>query len=94
MKRTTIYLDPDLEFRLKLEARKSNKPVAELIREAVREKLAKQHRQPPPGAGVFDSGYTDTAERAEELLAEGFGLDSLAPDQREAFLQKSRLSRD
>jgi AbrB family looped-hinge helix DNA binding protein len=30
----------------------------------------------PPGAGAFDSGYTDTADRAEELLGElGFGED-------------------
>ncbi len=28
----------------------------------------------PPGAGAFDSGHTDTAERAEEILGElGFG---------------------
>ncbi len=30
----------------------------------------------PPGAGAFDSGHTDTADRAEELLDElGFGED-------------------
>lgn len=28
-----------------------------------------------PGAGAFDSGRRDTAERAEEILAEGFGED-------------------
>ena len=28
----------------------------------------------PPGAGAFDSGHTDTAARAEEVLGElGFG---------------------
>ncbi|HTG35312.1 MAG TPA: AbrB/MazE/SpoVT family DNA-binding domain-containing protein [Thermoanaerobaculia bacterium] len=33
-------------------------------------------RKLPPGAGAFDSGYTDTAERAEEVLGElGFGKD-------------------
>jgi hypothetical protein len=32
----------------------------------------------PPGAGAFDSGFTDTAERSEELLGElGFGEDFL-----------------
>lgn len=33
-------------------------------------------RRLPPGAGAFDSGYTDTAERSEDLLDElGFGED-------------------
>ena len=33
-------------------------------------------RKIPPGAGEFDSGHTDTASRAEELLGElGFGRD-------------------
>jgi bifunctional DNA-binding transcriptional regulator/antitoxin component of YhaV-PrlF toxin-antitoxin module len=31
-------------------------------------------RKLPPGAGAFDSGYSDTAERNEEVLGElGFG---------------------
>lgn len=31
--------------------------------------------QPPAGAGAFESGHSDTAERAEELLGElGFGV--------------------
>jgi hypothetical protein len=29
-----------------------------------------QARKVPPGAGAFDSGHTDTADRAEELLRE------------------------
>lgn len=70
MKRTTIYLDPEL----KLEARRSKKPVAEIIREAVRDKLHKNPPRLPAGAGAFDSGYTDGAERFEEILGElGFG---------------------
>jgi predicted DNA-binding antitoxin AbrB/MazE fold protein len=33
-------------------------------------------RKVPPGAGAFDSGHTDTAERAEVLLEElAFGED-------------------
>lgn len=27
-------------------------------------------RRMPPGAGAFDSGYTDTADRADEILGE------------------------
>ncbi|PZA08193.1 MULTISPECIES: CopG family transcriptional regulator [unclassified Meiothermus] len=85
MKRTTIYLDPDLEIRLKLEAQRRKKPMAEIIRELLRKELGKQPRPRSRYAGAFDSGHTDTAERAEELLAEGLGLDSLSPEQVEAL---------
>ncbi|MFY9820675.1 MAG: SH3 domain-containing protein [Thermoanaerobaculia bacterium] len=38
----------------------------------------KRQAKLPPGAGAFDSGHTDTAERSEELLGElGFGEDGL-----------------
>ena len=76
MKRTTIYLEPDLEIRLKLEAMRNKKPMSEVIREALRAYLESRPRHLPPGLGAFDSGQTDTAERAEELLAESdFGKD-------------------
>lgn len=76
MKRTTIYLDPELEVLLKLEATRRNQPMAELVREALRAHLAERRAGPPPGAGAFDSGHDDTAERFEEILGEvGFGED-------------------
>jgi hypothetical protein len=67
MKRTTIYLEPELELLLKLETQRRKKPMAELIREALRSYLQRP-QQLPPGAGAFSSGRKDTAERAEELL--------------------------
>lgn len=74
MKRTTIYLEPDLEAMLKAESLRRKQPMAELIREAVREYLLRRRAAPPPGAGAFASGAGDTAERSEEVLAEtGFG---------------------
>ena len=74
MKRTTIYLDPELEIQLKLEALRQKRPMAEVIREALREQLRKNVRPRSSYGGAFDSGHTDTAERAEELLGElGFG---------------------
>ena len=74
MKRTTVYLDPEIEVQLQLEAIQRKKPMAEIIREALREYLAQKPRKLPPGAGEFDSGFTDTAERVDEVLAEsGFG---------------------
>ena len=76
MKRTTIFLEPDLEILLKLEARREKKPVAQVIREALRNHLQERPAKMPPGAGAFDSGRTDTAERAEDLLNKtGFGED-------------------
>ena len=70
MKRTTIYLDPEVEVLLKLEAIRRGEPMAELIRAALRAYLGGRPSELPPGAGAFDSGTSDTAERAEELLEE------------------------
>ncbi len=74
MKRTTIYLAPELEVLLKLEVMRQGRPMAEIVREAVEAYVTREPRRVPPGAGAFDSGRTDTAERAEDLLADaGFG---------------------
>lgn len=68
MRRTTIYLEPDLEVLAKLEAMRSSRSMAEVLREALRSYLSTRQPQVPPGAGAFDSGETQTAEHAEEVL--------------------------
>lgn len=74
MKRTTIYFEPELEALLKAETIRRQRPMAELIREAVRAYILRSSPVPPPGAGEFASGAPDTAERSEEILATtGFG---------------------
>lgn len=74
MKRTTIYLDPELEVLLKLEMLRQKRPMAELVREAVQAYVTRERREPPPGAGAFSSGRADTAERVDDVLARtGFG---------------------
>ncbi len=74
MKRTTIYFDPELEALLKAETLRRNQPMAELVREAVREYIIRHRPDSPPGAGEFASGRSDTADRCEEVLtATGFG---------------------
>lgn len=74
MKRTTIYLDPDLEVRLKTETQRRGQPMAEFVREAVEAYLSNGPAPGPPGAGAFASGHDDTAERADAILGEtGFG---------------------
>ena len=75
MKRTTIYLEPELEVLLKLEVQRQKRPMAEIVREAVQAYVTREPRKAPPGAGAFASGRSDTAERAEDTLAEtGFGV--------------------
>ena len=76
MKRTTIYLEPELEVRLKMEGLRRKQPMAVLVREAVEAYLSRDPVEGPPGGGGFASGHRDTADRAEELLdATGFGGD-------------------
>ena len=75
MKRTTLYLDPELEVLLKLEMLRQKRPMAEIVREAIHAYVTRKPRRVPPGAGVFASGRADTSERAEAILTEtGFGL--------------------
>src|SRR5262245_49184412 len=74
MKRTTIYLAPELEVLLKSEMLRQNRPMAEIVREAVEAYVTREPRKPPPGAGAFASGHDDTAGRADEVLEEtGYG---------------------
>lgn len=76
MKRTTIYLDADLDARLKLESARQRRPMAELIRDAIRDKLDSSAPTMSPHAGRFASGRGDVSARAEEILEEtDFGLD-------------------
>jgi len=74
MRRTTIYLDSDLDVEVKLEAMRTGRSSVEVIREALRAYLEQRRPGLPPGAGEFHSGHTDTSERVDEILEEtGFG---------------------
>ncbi len=68
MKRTTIYLEPELDARLKREARRQRRPVAELIREAAWRVVGDTPTRQPPGAGGFASGQRDTASDTRAAL--------------------------
>lgn len=77
MKRTTIYLDPEVEVLLRLEGLRQKRPMADIVREAIHAYVTREPRQAPPGAGAMASGRADTADRAEEILAgTGFGAPS------------------
>jgi len=76
MRRTTIYLEPDLELQLKRETRRQNRPMAELIREAIRGYLGANSARMPPGGGRFASGRSNTASDVDAALAKsGTGTD-------------------
>lgn len=80
MKRTTVYFEPELEVRLKMEGLRRKQPMAEIVREAVEAYLSQEPAAGPPGAGGFASGRADTADRAETLLVEtGFGTGAQPP---------------
>ena len=75
MKRTTIKLPDELDARLRHEAERRGITISELTRQAI-----ESHLGGPPArrkllcAASFSSGYTDTAARIDEILAEtGFG---------------------
>lgn len=80
MRRTTVYLEPELEVLLKLATQREKRSMADLIREAVRTYVTREPRTGPPGAGEFASGRADTAERVDEVLAKtGFGVRATPP---------------
>ncbi|MGN6694137.1 MAG: CopG family transcriptional regulator [Aquihabitans sp.] len=73
MKRTTIKLSDELDARLRHEAERRGITISELTREAIEAHLRPTSRRTFLSAAAGDSGYTDTAARIDELLAEGFG---------------------
>lgn len=69
MKRTTISLSDELASAAEREARRRRVSVAEVARTALAEHLGLiGTRRRLPFAGIVDSGQTDTAARAEEIL--------------------------
>lgn len=73
MRRTTVFLDDLLIKRLKQRARAERRSVAAVVREALTAYLAPQRSSGariPSVAGAFESSFTDTTERAEELLGQ------------------------
>ncbi len=69
MKRTTISLEEPTLKRLRLVAAERDTSIAELIREAIDEKLATL-RPKPRSLGSGSSGFADTSELAGEQRPE------------------------
>jgi predicted transcriptional regulator len=71
MKRTTLFIDPQLERELQALARRDGRPMAALVREAVAQYVAAARRERPARlsfAAAGRSGRADIADRHEELL--------------------------
>jgi predicted transcriptional regulator len=72
MVKTTVYLDDEIVAALRGMAKRSAKPQAQLIRDALYAYAKKDHAPPlPAGMGMFDSGHRDTSSQRKELLKEG-----------------------
>jgi predicted transcriptional regulator len=73
MTKTTVYLDADLAVTLRQLATSEGRAQAELIREALAEYARRRKRPAIPGIGEFDSGHTDTSQKAELILRRAAG---------------------
>ena len=73
MKKTSIYIEPEVDVALARRAAAEGTTKAELIRQAPRDAAEGSLRVKPRARGVF-AGPTDLAARADEHLADsGFG---------------------
>lgn len=73
MKKTSIYIESDVDVALARRAAAEGTTKAELIRQALRNSVSGSLRVKPRARGVF-AGPPDLAARADEQLAEsGFG---------------------
>ena len=73
MRKTSIYIDPDVDAALARRAAAEGTTKAELIRRALREAASSALRVRPRARGVF-AGPSDLAARTDEHLAQsGFG---------------------
>jgi Ribbon-helix-helix protein, copG family len=74
LKKTSIYLDEDLDHSLARRAAEEGITKAELIRRNLEGLVAKPKRPKPKAVGLVDGGPTDVARNVDKYLAEtGFG---------------------
>ena len=73
MRKTTIYLDEADDALLTEEAGRRGMSRTELIREAIRRMLGTDAVTPRRPRPLGRSGHSDTSERVDEVLSEGFG---------------------
>jgi hypothetical protein len=75
LKKTSIYLEEELDGRLAQRAAEEGISKAEFIRRTLSGAVAPP-RRPKPSIGIFDSGKGDISANVDRYLAEtGFGED-------------------
>ena len=74
IRRTTVYLPDELKAALERTAAAQGKSEAEIVRSALAAATV-EHAYPKPRLPLFDSGDATLAERVDEELAAGFGVD-------------------
>ncbi|MDP8978232.1 MAG: ribbon-helix-helix domain-containing protein [Actinomycetota bacterium] len=74
MVKTTVYLPEALKHALGRVATTEGRSEAEIIRDAIRERVGRPRRR-APRLPLIDAGFGDpaAARRVDELLGEGFG---------------------
>ena len=76
MKKTSLYLDPDLDEALARRAADEGLTKAEFIRRTLAAAMQRPKRPKPQGVGMIDDGPPDVAANLERYLGElGFGED-------------------
>ena len=73
MKKTTIYLDEEVDLLLRRVAARRGSSRTELIRTAIRELLMAESGERRRPRSLGSSGKTDTSTRVDEILKSGFG---------------------
>jgi Arc/MetJ-type ribon-helix-helix transcriptional regulator len=77
MVKTTVYLPEQVKHGLARAAVRRRTSEAELIREAIDRMLTEEPPVRRPRLGIVDSGDPTFAERADDILAKGFGRDGV-----------------
>jgi hypothetical protein len=76
VKKTSLYLDPDLDEALARRAADEGLTKAEFIRRTLAGAMQKPRRAKPHGIGIIKGGPRDLAANVERYLGEsGFGED-------------------
>jgi hypothetical protein len=76
VKKTSLYLDPDLDEALARRAADEGLTKAEFIRRTLAAAMQKPKRPKPQAVGIIKGGRPDIAENIEHYLGEmGFGED-------------------
>jgi hypothetical protein len=74
VKKTSIYLEPDLDERLAARAAEEGLTKAEFIRRGLAALVTKPKRPKPLGAGIIKDAPKDVSANVDRYLAEtGFG---------------------